>query len=45
VDHISYIRFASEYYQFSTVGEIQREIDDLADRPAPAPGHPDLFGS
>ena len=44
VDHISYIRFASEYYQFSTVGEIQREIDDLADRPSPAPGHPDLFG-
>ena len=44
VDQVSYIRFASEYYQFSTVGEIQREIDDLADRPSHAPGHPDLFG-
>ncbi len=44
VDHIAYIRFASEYYEFSTVREIQREIDDLAERPPPAPGHPDLFG-
>jgi transcriptional repressor NrdR len=44
VDHVAYIRFASEYYQFSTVGEFQRELDDLAERPTPAPGHPDLFG-
>ncbi len=44
VDQIAYIRFASEYYEFSTVREIQREIDDLAERPPPAPGHPDLFG-
>lgn len=43
VDHVAYIRFASEYYQFSTVGEFQREINDLTERPAPAPGHPDLF--
>jgi transcriptional regulator NrdR family protein len=41
---VAYIRFASEYYQFSTVGEFQREIEDLADRPTPSPGHPDLFG-
>jgi len=44
LDDIAYIRFASEYYQFSTVGEFQRELDDLAERPTPAPGHPDLFG-
>ena len=44
VDQIAYIRFASEYYAFSTVGELQREIEDLAERPPPAPGHPDLFG-
>ena len=44
VDQIAYIRFASEYYEFSTVREIQREIDDLAERPPPALGHPDLFG-
>ena len=44
VDQIAYIRFASEYYEFSTVREIQREIDDLAERPPPQPGHPDLFG-
>lgn len=44
LDEVAYIRFASEYYEFSTVREIQREIDDLAERPPPAPGHPDLFG-
>jgi transcriptional repressor NrdR len=43
VDHVAYIRFASEYYQFSTMGEFQRELDDLADRTSPAPSHPDLF--
>ena len=44
VDPIAYIRFASEYYQFSSVGELQREIDDLNERPGAARGHPDLFG-
>jgi transcriptional repressor NrdR len=43
IDHVAYIRFASEYYQFSSAGEFQREIDDLAERPAPEPGQPDLF--
>ncbi len=45
VDHIAYIRFASEYYKFSSVGELQREIDDLTERPTPNPAHPDLFGA
>ena len=43
IDQVAYIRFASEYYQFSSAGEFQREIDDLAERPAPEPGQPDLF--
>lgn len=43
IDHVAYIRFASEYYQFSSAGEFQRELDDLAERPAPEPGQPDLF--
>lgn len=45
VDHIAYIRFASEYYQFRTVEEMQRELQVLSERPAPTPGHPELFGS
>lgn len=43
VDHIAYIRFASEYYQFKTLDELQRELHDLRARPAPTPGHPELF--
>jgi transcriptional repressor NrdR len=43
IDHVAYIRFASEYYQFSSAGEFQREIDDLAERTPPEPGQPDLF--
>ena len=43
IDHVAYIRFASEYYQFSSAGEFQREIDDLAERTPPGPGQPDLF--
>jgi transcriptional repressor NrdR len=43
IDHVAYIRFACEYYQFSSAGEFQREIDDLAERPVPEPGQPDLF--
>lgn len=45
VDHIAYIRFASEYYQFKTLDELQRELHDLRARPAPTPGHPELFGA
>jgi transcriptional repressor NrdR len=43
VDHIAYIRFASEYYQFKTLDELQRELHDLRARPTPTPGHPELF--
>lgn len=44
VDHIAYIRFASEYYQFKTLDEMQHELHDLRTRPTPTPGHPELFG-
>ena len=44
VDHIAYIRFASEYYKFSTAGEFAREIAEIAERPPPDPKQPDLFG-
>lgn len=44
VDEVSYIRFASEYYQFGTAGEFRREADALEERPAPPADHPDLFG-
>lgn len=43
VDHIAYIRFASEYYEFRSLEEMQREMADLSSRPAPTPGHPELF--
>lgn len=32
IDEVAYIRFASEYYQFTTVGDIMDEIETLADR-------------
>ena len=44
VDDVSYIRFASEYYEFSSAGEFRRELDELAERPPLPPDHPDLFG-
>jgi len=43
VDHIAYIRFASEHYGFTTLEEFRAELQELEDRP-PAPGHPELFG-
>ena len=33
-----------EYWRAQQDPEFQRELDDLAERPTPAPGHPDLFG-
>ncbi|MBL9141205.1 MAG: transcriptional repressor NrdR, partial [Phycisphaerae bacterium] len=35
VDHIAYIRFASEYYQFRNVEEMQRELQVLSEQPTP----------
>lgn len=33
VDEVAYIRFASEYHQFMSVTELQRELDQLKTRP------------
>ena len=43
LDHIAYIRFASEHYGFSTLEEFKVELSELENRP-PMPGHPELFG-
>ena len=32
IDEISYVRFASEYYQFENVGEIMDELEVLRNR-------------
>ncbi len=45
VDHIAYIRFASEYYDFRSLGEMRRELEELSAKPVPTPGHPELFGA
>jgi len=43
IDPIAYVRFASEYYRFENVGEIEREIAELKDRPPVSPHQSDLF--
>ncbi|MFO0894085.1 MAG: transcriptional regulator NrdR [Phycisphaerales bacterium] len=44
VDHIAYIRFASEYHDFRTLEEFQREVAHLQDRPTVLPNQAPLFG-
>lgn len=44
IDHIAYIRFASEYYEFRNLDELSTEVEELKRRPAVGPGHPELFG-
>jgi len=43
LDPVAYVRFASEYYRFENVGEIEREIAELRDRPPRSPHQSDLF--
>lgn len=43
VDKIAYIRFATEHLQLSTLEEIQRELDDLSQRPTEGPDQTSLF--
>jgi len=43
VDEVAYIRFASEYYRFQSVGEIQRELDQLRTMPRPVRDQRPLF--
>lgn len=43
VDEVAYIRFASEYYQFMSVTDLQRELDLLRTRPRPVKDQRALF--
>ncbi|MBM4109180.1 MAG: transcriptional repressor NrdR [Phycisphaerae bacterium] len=33
LDEVAYIRFASEYYEFKTAGELRRHVEEMASRP------------
>jgi len=43
LDHVAYIRFASEYHQFRTVEDIMQELKALHDRPPDARDQQRLF--
>ncbi len=44
LDPIAYLRFASEYYEFRSLDEVLKEVEDLMSRPREVRGHPGLFG-
>jgi len=43
LDHVAYVRYASEYYRFENMGEFEREIAELKDYPKVSPHQSDLF--
>lgn len=43
LDEVAYIRFASEYYQFESVGQLAAEIEQLKERPAEVKDQQRLF--
>lgn len=43
LDHIAYIRFASEHYDFRTLEDLELELKDLRTRPMNLPNQTDLF--
>lgn len=43
VDPIAYVRFASEYLDFTTLEEVMHEVEDLLARPRPLPNQVPLF--
>lgn len=43
IDHIAYIRYASEYYDFRTLDDIAQEVSDLKARPMELPNQAPLF--
>lgn len=43
VDEIAYIRYASEYHQFRTLEELEREVSDLKGRTRNLPNQQGLF--
>jgi transcriptional repressor NrdR len=44
LDEIAYVRFASEYYSFRSVGEILKELEDLSQRVKDLKDQQRLFG-
>ncbi len=44
IDEIAYVRYASEYYQFQNVGEFERELKELQQRPREMKDQQRLFG-
>ncbi|RMH11145.1 MAG: transcriptional repressor NrdR [Planctomycetota bacterium] len=45
IDVVSYIRFATEHLQLSTLEEIRRELDELRERPPEVPDQQPLFNT
>ncbi len=43
LDHVAYIRYASEYYDFRTVEDFNKELADLQGRPVDLPNQARLF--
>jgi transcriptional repressor NrdR len=44
MDSIAYIRFASEHYDFSSLADLEQELDALRSRPPNLPNQTELFG-
>lgn len=43
LDEVAYVRYASEYFQFQSMGEFERELKDLKDRPKEVKDQQKLF--
>ena len=43
VDHIAYVRYASEHLKFQTIEELSDAVDELKNRPLPLPNQEALF--
>ena len=43
IDHIAYIRYASEYYDFRSLDDITHEVTELKSRPMELPNQAPLF--
>ena len=43
LDHVAYIRYASEYYDFRTLEDFHKELAELAQRPMDVPNQARLF--
>lgn len=43
LDEVAYVRYASEYFQFQSVGEFERELKELKERPKEVKDQQKLF--